>query len=252
MIKLLGKKSGFSLIELCISIVIFGVIARAIFYSNTIGYELLNSAINSQKLELLNSTFSVISTHFRSKVNKSVLINGDTLIWASVDEYVQGFYLGLVDFAKSGTGKIATKFNKDSLLAAISQSAGVDFTSEFSVAAVFSGVGYSPSDFGYFGDSTLALVRAESDDILQIKPDYKGQISGAYALVLGAYALSFDKYSGELWLYYRWRPWLGERLLGAQKALLLDGLSGVRFSASDVGVELELCIDKICARRLLL
>ncbi|BCX79641.1 type II secretion system protein [Campylobacter sp. 19-13652] len=246
------KKPGFSLVELCVAILVFGVVARAIFYSNTLSYELLNSALKSQKLQSLNSAINIISAYYRSHIAQSVLSSEDKLLWVSANEYAQSSYLSLVDMSRSNREKIITKFKPSNILEAFSQSAGVDFASEFKVVAIFNGVSYNTSDFGYFGDNSLALVRASGDDILQIKPGYKGQISGAYTLASSAYALSFDKDSGAIWLYHDWHPWLDESLISAPKALIIDGLSGAKFSISEAGTEIELCIDEICAKEILL
>lgn len=243
---------GFSLIELCIAIAIFGVVAKSLLYINSLSYDFLNTSLKSHKAQSINSAINVISTYLRTVIKQSILIKDNALFWVSLDKYVQGFYLPLVDLNKSSRQKLTTKFKLNEITNAFSQSAGINFSSEFKIAVVFGGVDYSVSDFGYFGNSSLALARAINDDVLEISPDYKGQISDSYTLASSAYALKFDKDSGEVWFYYNWQPWLNQSVDQAPRSLLIDGVSEASFSVGNAGIDLKICVDEVCVTELVI
>ncbi|MDD5051904.1 MAG: type II secretion system protein [Sulfuricurvum sp.] len=63
-----------------------------------------------------------------------------------------------------------------------------------------------------------------------------------YRLTWSAYALVHDNVTHQLWLYYDYRPWLGENLTNANREILMENVDTFQFRSIGDAMKLQICI----------
>jgi hypothetical protein len=118
--------------------------------------------------------------------------------------------------------------------------------SNFNVATGFGWAGGT-----VFSDQTHTVhpVNAAANDILTASAgNFTGQnIYEFYKLSWTAYALVHNATSGELRLYYDYRPWLGEIYTAGSSAVLMQNVDTFRFRTAGDAIKVQVCIrdDKL-------
>lgn len=242
-------KKAFSLVELCLCVVLFGLIASAILRSTQASFSLLLTGLSSQEKQRLQSAIMVFDAYFQRRFKPSLYVGDSALYFMGIDEYAGLFYLPIAS-QSSDLINLKTKFELPKLKEAILHSSGLDFT-QFEVAIVFYGVPYAIDDFGYFSRSNIAMASAIKDNEMTLFN--ASAISPAYAIVTSAYGLEFNEQNGELYLVHSFRPWLAGSLKKAKRTLLIDSIKSLSLERENGSLRLELCAKSgACLQRLLL
>ncbi|MSN97164.1 prepilin-type N-terminal cleavage/methylation domain-containing protein [Campylobacter sp. FMV-PI01] len=115
----------------------------------------------------------------------------------------------------------------------------------------------SPEDYGYTGDKTkvnhkvVAVVDLSGQRDFNVKNFSSGAtITERYYLSHTAYAIvpgKKDATTGlfDIYLYYNYRPWLGETYLQGKHELLIENATQFKFRGNNGNIEFELCVQDL-------
>lgn len=244
-------KQAFSLVELVVSISIFGIIAAGVFRSTLLNYETLNLSLQNEKNQTINQALEVLLTYLDDAIKQSIHVQNNQLYWARKNTIAMQHYFASINLDEIKNHELPTTLNAKMLNQIFKDSDEIDFQKEFKIAIIFDAINYKAADFGYFTKPNLALVKATSDDKLILKNDFMGHISQNYRLISSAYALMLEK--DQIWLISSWQPWANEPIKNARKTLLLDGVKSLKIAHEKDGLKIEICLNdqsSTCKERL--
>lgn len=114
--------------------------------------------------------------------------------------------------------------------------------------------------FGWDGNVTGFVTQSKNLHPIQLGIDQflpnagTGTFSGVdiyeyYRLAWTAYALEFHRWTdgqgverGTVWLYYNYRPWLGENYTDGEKVVLMENVQTLRFSSIGDVLKVQVCV----------
>lgn len=275
-------KKAFTIFELILVIVIFGIVASIgsdiVFnlYQNYLRTKAINKLETQTELVLdqiaKRLSFSIpnsIGVIRSGKIEKLKGINEtyDTKhIWIGKSESYLGGYSGLIDYDSTDTNFTAKTLKSpgsnlsdanETIKALTYNQVGLDSSTSKRPALIFK-VPYS-EDFNisryysHSSDDYTIKVKRKSDDVFEFDSDdasnytkNKKMIFEQYELAHSAYALEQNGNSSDfnLTLYYNFQPWHGEKYndKNTKKIVLAEHVSTFRIRQDSNYIGLKLCI----------
>ena len=132
-------------------------------------------------------------------------------------------------------------------LSAANNGVGISFVAYPDDSEVVKAYGWKYAATGNTNDKATFIfpVHSTSDTNLTYDDTTPSRIYEHYYLSYSAYAVVPEDTDGDgfykLWLYYDFRPWMGERFSDGKKSLLADGVTKFRFRRIANSIELYLC-----------
>lgn len=277
-----SKKHAFTMIELIFVIMIMGILGKFGTEFLASAYEnFISTKINNNLQETSASALELISARLKSRIKPSVIarntttgtynyVNGSGLTdtnatvleWIATDiDSFRGdsspFWSGVIDLDPSVSN--ATKllspgsnFNATSLLMSKLSPAGNSLNG---AAIYFLNSPDTANPWGYKGAITTQSQRlhpikkgTNNDELAPLVSNFSGQeVYEYYKLASTAYAIELGDYDetkkiGNLYLYYDYRPWLGETYTAnGTKVLLAKGINTFRFLGRGSMIKIQVC-----------
>ncbi|MCR4942151.1 MAG: type II secretion system GspH family protein [Campylobacter sp.] len=260
---------AFSLLELVISIVLLGIFAS--FGTNLIFsiYEnhYYSKTINQVQSELTNAT-DAIAKMLRYRINDGLIMRQDDriqdikykgqlnynmieFVTYSAEAFEIGAYSGFADLNASKMPVLKSpdsNFTKATeVFEDIFAEGNYSFNkNKYELALVFASNVYdAENSFGFngFNDSENSVVLAKIKDKENLElENFSGKIiSEHYHILSSAYAIKFDEDSKDLWLYFNYRPWLGETYEKASRTRLLNNVTAFKFKEENGMIYIKIC-----------
>ncbi|MBR8464386.1 type II secretion system protein [Campylobacter sp. faydin G-24] len=265
-------RSAFSMVEIILVIVLVGIIGISSFEIVNVIFQ---NYAQSRTINLLQNqtelTLEMIAKRLSYRIKDSVIArseNGDfkllnsqninkdhkilEFIAYSHDAFNAGVYSGFADLVASDS--------KNGLKTPLSNlTLGKEIFSDLSnktvnfsdvnggVIAIFGGIAYNESSFGYDGlpAKDIAKVAIQNSTTLKISDDFSGKISEQYHLAHSAYALVPQNDSGDkfdLLLYYNYRPWHRQNYKNGESSILAQNLTQFSFSEQNGAIIIKICL----------
>jgi prepilin-type N-terminal cleavage/methylation domain-containing protein len=277
-------KSGFSMIELILVMVVLGIVSSmsatiiAQVYSSYIVQRAMHDA--TTKVEIAASIIYNRLSHRVSVTTVGRNINDDSDIsvvsdiedasryrvveWYGMasDSFNAGVWSGFCDVDASSSSAIDTPgsnlANLTDIVTNASSSSVDDMAIIFADQLFTSDTAYSPLCMGYVDDSCIAGVRSVAGTTISLDQNYTGlRVAEHYKLVRSAYALVPTSNGEEgkdgstlfnLELRYDYQPWrsdvAGNAYKTAPSVVLLENVSVFKFSGKGDTIRFKICVDE--------
>ena len=268
-------KKAFSLIELILVIVILAIlslIGSNIYtnvYKNYLTSKVVDEVEDKTKLAL-DQIASRLSDRVKqatigrksSNTNDFVLVydsrledDHDILEWIgqstqsrnlagnSVDDSIG--WSGFLDMGRYEDGKSILIGGR--LSAAINVINSISRGGNQNLAMIFQGISTTRENgYGFRGENPNKIMvfnMPNNGARITLARDYMGEeISDRYQIAHSAYAIVPE--NGNLYLYYDYRPWIGQTYRNGRKSLLVENITLFRFRGfSASGMDLKLCVN---------
>lgn len=161
----------------------------------------------------------------------------------SVDDSIG--WSGFLDMGRYEDGKAILIGGR--LLAAINVINSISRGKSQNLAMIFQGISTTKEDgYGFNGenpDKIMVFNMPNNGARITLARDYMGEeISDRYQIAHSAYAIVPE--NGNLYLYYDYRPWIGQTYRNGRKSLLVENITLFRFRGfSASGMDLKLCVN---------
>lgn len=274
-------KKAFTMLELIFVIVVLGIIGTVGANVLSVMYEnYISSAVNNQMQAQTELAMQQISNRLNYRIKDSVIaandvtfdglsdaredINYTRIEWVGYD--IDGWLGDDVNTTPAWTGFIDVNNNNIVRLS----SPGSDFTaggridtniqalsgSDITDAAIFF-IGTNTdvqNDYGWNGspydinNTAMHPVAAapNTDKIIPAGYTFAGvDVYEQYKLAWTAYAVGIDPNNDNLYLYYDYQPWQGDKYddAGTKRALLLEHVSTIKAQAVGDVIKMQICVD---------